>query len=138
MSAPEHAAVPHPGAGDPPASGADPAGRVPGSGPAAGERAGPDGPAGADEPAETAGTSDIVPAGTGDVEPALPEPVRQRVVALAAAALAALPQDELPVPLRRVAKWAPNRRARLGGTVIATHLTGDPLFRQRIAQQVTA
>ena len=52
-------------------------------------------------------------------EPILPEPVRQRVIALAAAALPGLPVDELPVPLRRVAKFAPNRRARLGGPAIA-------------------
>ena len=55
-------------------------------------------------------------------EPVLPEPVRQRVIALAAAALVGLPADELPVPLRRVAKFAPNRRARLGGPLIATQL----------------
>ena len=78
-----------------------------------------------------------VPAPLDDqVEPALPEAVRQRVIALAAAAMSTLPFDELPPPLRRVAKFAPNRRARLGGTAIATQLTGDPLFRQRIAQRV--
>jgi predicted RNA-binding protein with PIN domain len=70
------------------------------------------------------------------VEPSLPEPVRQRVVTLAAAALSGIPFDELPLPLRRVAKFAPNRRARLGGTMIAGALTGDPLFRQRIAGRV--
>ncbi len=69
-------------------------------------------------------------------EPVLPEPVRQRVIALAAAALTGLPADELPVPLRRVAKFAPNRRARLAGTAIATQLSGDPLFRQRLAGRV--
>jgi predicted RNA-binding protein with PIN domain len=35
-----------------------------------------------------------------------------------------------------VAKFAPNRRARLAGTAIATQLSGDPLFRQRIATRV--
>src|SRR6266498_4156800 len=69
-------------------------------------------------------------------EPVLPEPVRQRVIALVAAALTGLPADELPVPLRRVAKFAPNRRARLAGTAIATQLSGDPLFRQRLAGRV--
>jgi len=71
-------------------------------------------------------------------EPVLPEPVRQRVVALAAAALPGIPADELPVALRRVAKFAPNRRARLGGAVIATQLAGDPLFRQRVGGRVLA
>ncbi|RBI96182.1 hypothetical protein DRA43_30400, partial [Micromonospora provocatoris] len=47
-------------------------------------------------------------------EPVLPEPVRQRIVTLTAAVLPGLPADEVPVPLRRVAKFAPNRRARLG------------------------
>jgi predicted RNA-binding protein with PIN domain len=71
-------------------------------------------------------------------EPALPEPVRQRIVTLAAAAVGGLPADELPAGLRRVAKFAPNRRARLGGPAIATQLTGDPLFRQRVATRVLA
>jgi len=66
-------------------------------------------------------------------EPVLPEPVRQRVVTLAAAAMTGMPVEELPVPLRRVAKFAPNRRAKLGGATIAAHLTSDPLFRQRSA-----
>jgi predicted RNA-binding protein with PIN domain len=69
-------------------------------------------------------------------EPTLPEPVRQRVIALASSALSGLPLDELPAPLRRVAKFAPNRRARLGGTAIAMQLSGDPLFRQRVAGRI--
>ncbi|MFG1801260.1 NYN domain-containing protein [Micromonospora carbonacea] len=71
-------------------------------------------------------------------EPMLPEPVRQRIVALTAAVLPVLPGDEVPVPLRRVAKFAPNRRARLGAPMIATQLTADPLFRQRITARVLA
>jgi len=71
-------------------------------------------------------------------EPALPEPVRQRVIGLTAAVLSGIPQDELPVPLRKVAKFAPNRRARMGGPIIAAHLTGDPVFRRRISQRVIA
>jgi predicted RNA-binding protein with PIN domain len=68
-----------------------------------------------------------------DDEPVLAEPVRQRVVGLASHALGSLPMDELPVILRRVAKFAPNRRARLGGAQLAAALTSDPLFRQRVA-----
>ena len=71
-------------------------------------------------------------------EPVLPEPVRQRIIALTAAAISALPHDQLPAPLRRVAKFAPNRRARLGGPVIASQLAADPVFRQRISGRVTA
>lgn len=69
-------------------------------------------------------------------EPVLPEAVRQRVIALAAGAMTGLPLEELPMPLRRVAKFAPNRRARLGGPVIAMQLSGDPLLRQRLAARV--
>ncbi|WP_433302505.1 NYN domain-containing protein [Actinoplanes sp. CA-030573] len=69
-------------------------------------------------------------------EPILPEPVRQRITVLAAAALPGLPADEIPVVLRRVARFAPNRRARLGGREIAAQLTSDPLFRQRISGKV--
>ncbi|GAA4578080.1 NYN domain-containing protein [Micromonospora coerulea] len=71
-------------------------------------------------------------------EPTLPEPVRQRIVAVTAAVLPALPTDEVPVPLRRVAKFAPNRRARLGAPAIAAQLTADPLFRQRVTARVLA
>src|SRR5688572_6734303 len=65
-------------------------------------------------------------------EPLLPEAVRQRVIALAAGLLPSLAYDELPVTLRKVAKFAPNRRARLGGAAIASQLSTDPLFRQRV------
>jgi predicted RNA-binding protein with PIN domain len=65
-------------------------------------------------------------------EPTLPEPVRQRVLALAAAAIGGMAADELPAPLRRVAQFAPQRRARLGGPAIATQLRVDAVLRQRI------
>lgn len=81
-------------------------------------------------PADLAQDVEFVP------EPVLPEPVRQRITALAAAALPGLPGDEIPVALRRVARFAPNRRARLGGREIAAQLTSDPLFRQRISGRV--
>ena len=71
-------------------------------------------------------------------EPVLLEPVRQRITTLAAAALPGLPADEIPVALRRVARFAPNRRARLGGREIAAQLMSDPLFRQRISAKVVA
>ncbi len=71
-------------------------------------------------------------------EPVLPDPVRQRVMALTAGALAALPADEVPVPLRKVARFAPNRRARLGAPMIAAQLAADPQFRQRVGERVLA
>lgn len=64
----------------------------------------------------------------------LPEPVRVRVVALAAEVL---PQVVgLPASLRKVAAFAPNRRARLGGTPIGAALAGDEVFRGHVATQV--
>ncbi|MFY1616848.1 NYN domain-containing protein [Micromonospora sp. WMMD736] len=85
-----------------------------------------------DDPADSGANPTIEP------EPTLPEPVRQRIVALTAAVLPSLPADEVPVPLRRVAKFAPNRRARLGAPAIAAQLTADPLFRQRVTARVLA
>ncbi|MEG3634795.1 NYN domain-containing protein [Micromonospora palythoicola] len=76
--------------------------------------------------------------GQPEPEPILPEPVRQRIVSLTAAVLPGLPADEVPVPLRRVAKFAPNRRARLGAPAIAAQLAADPLFRQRVTARVLA
>ena len=81
-------------------------------------------------PEEAVSGVDLVP------EPALPEPVRQRITVLSAVALPGLPFDEIPVPLRRIARFAPNRRARHGGPAIATQLATDPLFRQRIGERV--
>jgi predicted RNA-binding protein with PIN domain len=69
-------------------------------------------------------------------EPVLPEAVRQRIMTLAATALPGLPADEIPVALRRVARFAPHRRARLGGREIAAQLASDPLLRQRIGARV--
>jgi predicted RNA-binding protein with PIN domain len=82
--------------------------------------------------------SDPDPEADAGPEPMLPEPVRQRIITLAAGALGVLAADELPAVLRRVAKFAPNRRARLGGPAIATQLASDPLFRQRVATRVVA
>ncbi|GGJ85063.1 RNA-binding protein [Pilimelia anulata] len=82
------------------------------------------------------------PDGTADrpapaaAEPVLPEPVRQRTVALVAAVLPHLPAGDLPAPLRRVAQFAAARRAKLGGAAIATQLAGDAAFRTAVAEPV--
>lgn len=65
----------------------------------------------------------------------LPEPVRARVVALTADVLPVLGQ--LPPSLRRVASFAPARRAKLGTTAIVAAL-GDEDLRGRVATQVSA
>jgi predicted RNA-binding protein with PIN domain len=76
------------------------------------------------------------PAAPAEVEPVLPDAVRQRAIALVAAALPGVPDDELPAPIRKVARFAPHRRAKLGAAPIAQQLAGDPLFRQRLGDRV--
>jgi predicted RNA-binding protein with PIN domain len=67
---------------------------------------------------------------------ALPESVRQRVISLTADALGAMPADHVPSALRRVAGFAPSRRARLAGSQIAAVLETDAEFRGHVATQV--
>jgi predicted RNA-binding protein with PIN domain len=83
-----------------------------------------------------------VEAGGGDRpaggELVLPEPVRGRIVELAAAAMTGMPPADIPAALRKVAKFAPQRRARLGGAAIAAELATDALFRQQVAARTVA
>jgi hypothetical protein len=62
----------------------------------------------------------------------LPQPVRQRVLALAADVLGGLDPEQIPASLRQVARFTAAKRARLGGSAIATALDGDPGFRRRV------
>lgn len=66
----------------------------------------------------------------------LPEPIRLRVVALAADRLGLLPPEEVPGPLRAHARFTPTRRARLAAGPIATALEHDADFRERVAAGV--
>src|SRR5262245_39119132 len=59
---------------------------------------------------------------------ALPEPVRDRIAELAAAAVAKLPAADVPRQLRPVAKFAPAKRAKLGGTALLTALGESSQF----------
>ena len=68
--------------------------------------------------------------------PLLPEPVRQRVLALAAQALGAMPANDIPAPLRRFATFAPARRAKLSASVLGPTLETDDHFRKLIAFEV--
>ena len=68
----------------------------------------------------------------------LPDAVRSRVLVLAADALGRLAAEHVPAPLKKVATFAPARRARLAGSQIATVLESDPAFRDRLALQVRA
>ncbi len=66
----------------------------------------------------------------------LPGAVRTRVVALTSETLPDLVR--LPPALRRVAGFAPQRRARLGASAIAAALEADDDFRERVGTQVAA
>lgn len=68
----------------------------------------------------------------------LPGRVRARLVAYAAQALGSLATDHVPAPLKRVASFAPHKRARLAGEQILGLLAGDDEFRERIGVQVRA
>ncbi len=72
------------------------------------------------------------------LEGPLPDVVRARVVALAADSLGSMPVEQLPPALKRVASFAPGRRAKLAGTQIAGVLETDETFRDRLAVQVRA
>jgi predicted RNA-binding protein with PIN domain len=60
------------------------------------------------------------------------------VVTLAARALGQMPAEQLPPALKRVATFAPARRAKLAGSQIASVLETDEEFRERLAVQVRA
>lgn len=66
----------------------------------------------------------------------LPAPVRQRVVALAAEVLGRLPPEQVPPALRRIARFAPAKRARAAAVPIGAALETDPVFRERVAHAV--
>lgn len=85
----------------------------------------------ADQPAEAPAAGGRDQAGAAEL--VLPEPVRARIVELAAAAMSGIPSREVPAPLQKVAKFAPHRRARVAAAQIAGQLAGDALFRQRVA-----
>ncbi len=67
----------------------------------------------------------------------LPEPVRQRVVAVAAEHVGALAPEDVPAPLRAVARFTPGKRARLGALALAAALETDD-FREQVAERVRA
>ena len=64
----------------------------------------------------------------------LPDEVRHRVHALTAEVLPGI--AKLPPPLRKVADFAPARRAKLGASAMTAALESDEDFRDRVAVQV--
>lgn len=64
------------------------------------------------------------------------EPARAQVVGLAADVLGRLPAEEIPGPLRPIARFARAKRQRLGGVALAAALDADEGFRARVAEVV--
>lgn len=62
----------------------------------------------------------------------LPEPLRARLAEVAATAVGALPESDVPVPLRRLARFTPAKRARLGGAALLAELRSSAAFRAAV------
>src|SRR3954468_5056698 len=59
----------------------------------------------------------------------LPEPVRSRLAEAASLAVGALPVDDVPIPLRRLARFTPAKRSRLGRSALLAELESSAAFR---------
>ncbi|HSU08737.1 MAG TPA: NYN domain-containing protein [Pseudonocardia sp.] len=62
----------------------------------------------------------------------LPEPVRSRLAEAASLAVGALPVDDVPIPLRRLARFTPAKRSRLGRSALLTELESSAAFRAAV------
>lgn len=95
-----------------------------------GEPALPDGAGAAEESAAAA-------AGTGPAEAApvrvdwarLPDAVRTRLAEVAATAVGEMAATDVPIAVRRVARFAPAKRAKLGGRALLAQLADSATFR---------
>src|SRR5215207_5320680 len=83
---------------------------------------------------------DVSPASADDAGQApgpcwssLPEPVRSRLAEAASLAVGALPVDDVPVPLRRLARFTPAKRARLGRPALLAEMESSGAFRAAVA-----
>jgi predicted RNA-binding protein with PIN domain len=66
----------------------------------------------------------------------LAEPLRQRLIQVAAEVLGRLPVEQVPSALRSIARFTPAKRQRLGGVAIAAALDTDETFRETVAEAV--
>ena len=111
--------------------------------------AGPDAQDPADLPGETATTAVDDPARPADDDvggivgeisesavdwDALPEAVRLRLAEVAAEAVTEIRGSDIPAPVRRVAQFAPSKRARVGGPVLVAGLRDSPAFRAAVTE----
>jgi predicted RNA-binding protein with PIN domain len=62
----------------------------------------------------------------------LPDAVRSRLAELAATAVGAMPVTDVPVPLRRLARFTPAKRAKLGGPALTAELEASAAFRTAV------
>ncbi|HEX4249604.1 MAG TPA: NYN domain-containing protein [Pseudonocardia sp.] len=62
----------------------------------------------------------------------LPEPVRVRLAEVASVAVAELPAAEVPASLRRLTKFTPSKRARLGAKALLGELQDSAAFRAAV------
>ncbi|WIX78611.1 NYN domain-containing protein [Amycolatopsis carbonis] len=97
-------------------------------------------PARADAAEASAGTgaAETPEADLAAPEPAswtgLPDAVRERIAELAATAVAKLPPTDVPRQLRPVAKFAPAKRAKLGGAALLAALGDSAQFRTAVIE----
>ncbi|MDX8050260.1 NYN domain-containing protein [Lentzea sp. BCCO 10_0798] len=88
-----------------------------------------------DQPADEAGESTDDSAVESSVDwSALPEPLRVRLAELGADALGEMAKVDVPQHLRPVAKFAPTKRARLGGSQVVAGLRDSANFRTAVVE----
>jgi predicted RNA-binding protein with PIN domain len=64
----------------------------------------------------------------------VPDEVRQRLVELAATAIGAWPESDIPRPLRQIARFTPAKRARQGAGPLWAEIAGNEEFRRGLAE----
>lgn len=62
----------------------------------------------------------------------LPDPLLARMAEIAAAAVGGMPEAEVPVPLRRLARFTPAKRAKLGSPALVAELRCSTAFRAAV------
>lgn len=62
----------------------------------------------------------------------LPEPLRARLAEVAAAAVGGMPDADVPVPLRRLARFTSAKRAKLGAAALVGELASSSAFRTAV------
>jgi predicted RNA-binding protein with PIN domain len=73
------------------------------------------------------------PDGTDPVDwSRLPDAVRARLADVAATAVGGMPATEVPVPLRRLARFTPAKRAKLGAPALTAELSTSTVFRTAV------